>query len=183
MIDINIETQRLLIRNFKRDDAKALYEILGDDVVMKYSEKTYSFEKTVEFLNDFCIKKNGALAVIHKESLKVIGYVLFHETDEKVYEIGWFFNKNCWGKGYAFESCKALVDYAFESLNVHKIFAETIDAVKSINLMKKLGMKLEGVQRSQKRDNSGNWVDLYLYGILKEDFGEYKLVSSRKRKL
>lgn len=41
------------------------------------------------------------------------------------------------------------------SLKAHKIFAETIDGVKSVNLMKKMGMKLEGVQRSQIKDDLG----------------------------
>ena len=169
MRNVNIESSRLLIRNFKLDDAKDLYEILGNDDVMRYSEATYSFENTVDFLENFCIKKNGAVAVVHKESSKVIGYILFHEINESVYEMGWFFNKNYWGKGYAFEACKTIVDYAFDSLNVHKIFAETIDSRKSVNLMKKLGMKLEGVQKSHIKDCFGNWADVYFYGILKEE--------------
>ena len=35
--------------------------------------------------------------------------------------------------------------------------------------MKKLGMKPEGIQRSQVKDRSGTWADLYLYGLLAED--------------
>ena len=99
----------------------------------------------------------------------MIGYILFNEVDNGVYEIGWIFNRNYWRKGYAFESCKAVVDYAFDSMNAHKIFAEAIDGIKSVNLMKKLGMKPEGIQRSQVKDNFGNWADLYFYGILAED--------------
>ena len=37
-------------------------------------------------------------------------------------------------------------------------------------LMKKLGMQLEGIQRSQVKDNHGKWADLYFYGMLKEDW-------------
>lgn len=164
-----IETPRMLIRNFMLDDAKDLHEILGDEEVMKNCEAAYSFDKTALFLKQFCIEKDGAVAAVCKENQKVIGYILFNEVDKNVYEIGWFFNKVYWGKGYAFESCKAIVDYAFENLNAHKVFAETIDETKSVNLMKKLGMKLEGVQRSHTKDNLGNWADLYLFGILKED--------------
>ena len=95
---------------------------------------------------------------MHKDTNKVIGYILFNEYDEEVYEMGWIYNKDYWRQGYAFESCKAV-----------KIFAEAIDGIKSVGLMKKLGMKLEGIQRSQTKDNFGNWADLYLYGILAED--------------
>ncbi|MDE6954433.1 MAG: GNAT family N-acetyltransferase [Oscillospiraceae bacterium] len=99
----------------------------------------------------------------------MIGYILFKAFEEGVYEIGWIFNKNYWRQGYAFESCKAVVEYAFNQLEAHKIFAEAIDSVKSVGLMKKLGMRLEGIQRSQTKDNDGNWADLYFYGLLKEE--------------
>ncbi len=99
----------------------------------------------------------------------MIGYILFKAFEEGVYEIGWIFNKNYWRQGYAFESCKAVVEYAFSKLEVHKIFAEAIDSATAVGLMKKLGMRLEGIQRSQTKDNDGNWADLYFYGLLKEE--------------
>ena len=164
-----IETPRMIVRNFQMDDVKDLQEILGDDETMKYCEPAYSLEKTTNFFQKFCIEKKAAIAAVHKESSKVIGYILFKESEKKVYEMGWFFNRNYWRQGYAYEACKAVIDYAFANLNAHKIFAETIDGEKSVNLMKKLGMKSEGIQRSQVKDNSGNWADLYLYGILETD--------------
>lgn len=164
-----IETDRLIVRDFNMDDLPDLHDIFGDDETMKNCEPAYTLEKTADFLQKFCIAKKGAVAAVCKENSKVIGYILFKEFDEEVYEIGWIFNKHYWRKGYAFESCKAVIDYAFDSLNVHKIFAEAIDGIKSVNLMKKLGMKLEGIQRSQTKDNAGNWADLYFYGILKDD--------------
>lgn len=164
-----IETPRMIVRNFQMDDVKDLQEILGDDETMKYCEPAYSLEKTTNFFQKFCIEKKAAIAAVHKESSKVIGYILFKESEKKVYEMGWFFNRNYWRQGYAYEACKAVIDYAFDALNAHKIFAETIDGEKSVNLMKKLDMKLEGIQRSQVKDNSGNWADLYLYGILETD--------------
>ncbi|MCM1102967.1 MAG: GNAT family N-acetyltransferase [Clostridium sp.] len=165
---MHMETQRVLIRDYTMDDGEELHDILGDAEVMKNCEPAYDTEKTSEFLSEFCIGKKGALAAVHKDSGRMIGYILFKEFDESVYEMGWIFNKNFWRRGYAYESCKAVIDYAFHELNAHKIFAETIDSEKSVGLMKKLGMQLEGVQRSHVKDNDGNWSDLYLYGILKD---------------
>lgn len=166
---IYIETDRMFIRDFDVDDLNDLHDIFGDDETMENCEPAYTVEKTAEFLQKFCIEKKGAVAAVHKETDKVIGYILFKEYEENVYEIGWIFNKNFWRQGFAFESCKAVVDYAFDNMNAHKVFAEAIDGIKSVNLMKKLGMKLEGIQRHQTKDNFGNWVDLYFYGILAED--------------
>ena len=100
---------------------------------MENCEPAYGLEKTQQFLNTFCIDRNGAVAAVHKESGKVI-------------------------------------DYAFSEGKAHKIFAETIDDVKSVSLMRKLGMKPEGVQRRQVRDPRGRWADLYLYGLLEDDW-------------
>lgn len=167
-----IETERMLIREFTPEDAEDLQEILGDDETMKLCEPAYSYEKTQSFLEDFCIGRRGALAAVCRESGKVIGYILFKPIEEDIYEIGWFFNRRYWGQGYAHEACAKLVEYAFEVMHVHKIIAETIDTVKSVKLMEKLGMVCEGVQRSQTRDNNGNRADLYLYGILREDYSK-----------
>lgn len=166
---MNIETGRIIIRDFTMNDIHDMQDILGDAEAMKNCEPAYTIEKTADFVQKFCIEKRGAVAAIHKDTGKVIGYILFNELDESVYEMGWFFNRAFWGQGFAYESCKAVIDYAFDTMNVHKVFAETIDGMKSVNLMKKLGMKLEGVQRSQTKDNFGNWADVYFYGLLSED--------------
>ena len=164
-----IETDRMIIRDFAMDDLNDMYDIFGDDETMQNCEPAYTVEKTADFLQKFCIEKKGAVAAVHKGTSRVIGYILFKEYDEEVYEIGWIFNKNYWRQGFAFESCKAVMDHAFDCMNVHKVFAEAIDGIKSVGLMKKLGMKLEGKQRSQTKDNLGNWADLHLYGILAEE--------------
>lgn len=158
-----IETDRMVIRDFAMADLNDMHDIFGDDETMKNCEPAYTIYKTADFLQTFCIERRGAVAAVHKDTGKVIGYILFNEYDEEVYEIGWIYNKDYWRQGYAFESCKAVIDYAFSNMNVHKIFAEAIDGVKSVGLMKKLGMKLEGIQRSQTKDNFGNDRRLKLF--------------------
>lgn len=165
-----IETTRMIIRDFVPEDAADLHEIFGDAETMANCEPAYAFDKTKEFLTSFCIGRKGAVAAVHKARGKMMGYILFNEFDEGVYEIGWIFNRDFWRQGYAYESCTAVIDHAFGELNAHKIFAEAIDGVKSVGLMKKLGMRLEGVQRSQTKDNQGNWQDLYFYGLLEDDW-------------
>ena len=103
---MNIETTRMIIRDFTPEDAADLHEIFGDDETMENCEPAYNFEKTKEFLTSFCIGRKGAVAAVHKESNKVIGYILFNEADEGVYEMGWIYNRSFWRQGYAYESCK-----------------------------------------------------------------------------
>jgi RimJ/RimL family protein N-acetyltransferase len=170
---MQLETKRIILRDFMVEDFYDLHEILGDEEVMKYLEPAYDKVKTENFLNDFCINRNpkGAFAATLKENGKLIGYILFKPIDEaEIYEIGWIFNKDYWRKGYAFEICSRLISYGFEDMKLHKISAETIDKEKSIPLMEKLGLKLEGMQRKHSKSNTGVWCDLYWYGILEEDY-------------
>ncbi len=73
---MNIETPRMIIRDFTLGDAADLHEIFGDDETMENCEPAYDFEKTKEFLTSFCIGRKGAVAAVHKERNKVIGYSL-----------------------------------------------------------------------------------------------------------
>ncbi len=164
-----IETERLIVRDFNANDVGDLHEILGDKETMKNCEPAYDFEKTQNFLENFCVAKKGAVAAAHKDSKKVIGYILFKPLEESVYEIGWIFNKKYWRQGYAHEAYSALIEHGLLDLDIHKVVAETVDSQKSVSLMEKLGMRREGIQRRQTKDSLGNWADLYLYGILQSD--------------
>lgn len=168
-----LQTERLIVRSFTPEDAAGLHAILGDEETMRNCEPAYDFEKTKKFLTEFCIGRNGAVAATGKENGTLLGYILFHAFEEGVYEMGWIFNRRFWRQGYAYEACRAVLDHAFSTLDAHKVFAEAIDGEKSVGLMKKLGMQLEGIQRSQTKDNGGNWADLYFYGILKEDWRKH----------
>lgn len=165
-----IETKRMAIRDFVPEDARDLHEILGDDETMKNCEPAYDYEKTKAFLTSFCIDQKGTVVAVRKESGKLIGYILFNQLDKGIYEMGWFFNRSFWQRGYAYESCRAVINHAFSEQNARKIFAETIDGIKSVPLMQKLGMRLENEQQKQNRDSSGNWADLFLYVL---DYDEW----------
>ena len=168
---MTIQTERLLLRPFEMTDADALQAILGDAETMAFMEPPYEPRQTEAFLRDFCIGRQSALAATIRETGQVIGYLLFKPLEESVWELGWIFHRAVWRQGYAYEACAALTRHAFKELQAHKLVAETIDPVKSVGLMKKLGMRQEGVQRLHIRDNAGQWQDLYLYGLLQTEYG------------
>ena len=160
---MHLDTPRLTIRNFVPEDAADLQEILGDAQTMEYSEPPYDLEKTKQFLSSFCIERGGGVAAVHRETNKVIGYILFSQIQPGEYELGWFFNRQFWRKGYAFEACHAVIEYAFDVLGAKKVFSETIDGVKSVALMEKLGMEREEVQPDP--EHGWQW---YVYAIHRE---------------
>ena len=90
---VRIETERLILRRFTPLDEDDLLAILGDEETMRFSERAYNREQTNRFLLDFCVKRQTPFAAESRETGHVIGYLLFHETDPEIYEIGWFFNR------------------------------------------------------------------------------------------
>ena len=166
---MTLETPRLLIRRFKPSDLADLHEILSDAETMRFCEPPYDLAKTDSFLRDFCIARQGALAAVDKASGKVIGYILFNPCGDGDFEAGWFINRGFWRQGYAYEAMSWIFERAFSDGAV-RIFAETIDPVKSVGLMKKLGMKLCEVQKGAAKDTGGKVCDMYVYEIRREDF-------------
>ncbi len=164
-----IQTQRLIIRDYVSGDWKDLLEILSDPETMQFCEPVYNAERTHHIL-DYFMEKSIAYAVVLASTGKLIGHLLFSQLpppeETGIYEIGWIFNRSYWHQGYAKEACSALIQYGFQTLHLHKITAETIDPLKSVGLMKSLGMTQEGVFRAHTRDLSGNWADVYWYAIL-----------------
>ncbi|MCD8382169.1 MAG: GNAT family N-acetyltransferase [Clostridiales bacterium] len=142
------ETARLCLRPFRATDLSDLHAILGDPEVMRYAEPPYSMEQTEAFLNTFCIQQRRAVAAVCKKSGIVIGYILFSPLKQPgVWEMGWFFRRSYWRQGLAFEGCSALIRYAFDQLGAQHIVAETADPIRSVGLMKKLGMTCRGQER------------------------------------
>jgi len=171
---MRLETDRMVLRDFSIKDLDDFLEIFGDAETMKHLEPPYDEEKARRFLTGFCIRRKPkcAFAAVLKETGKVIGYVLFKSIDDdgEIHEMAWVFNKAYWRSGYAYEICRRLISHGFEEMKLHKICAETEDAVKAVPFMKKLGMQPEGVQRKHTKSIDGEWLDLHWYGILAEDY-------------
>lgn len=59
-------------------------------------------------------------------------------------------DKKYWGSGYGFDSSKLIIDYGFKKLRLHKIYLGVYSYnPRAINLYKKIGFKIEGVQKEQ----------------------------------
>lgn len=80
---MHLDTPRLTIRSFVPEDAADLQEILGDAKTMEYSEPPYDLEKTKQFLASFCIARGGGVVAVHRETNKVIGYILFSKSSRE----------------------------------------------------------------------------------------------------
>jgi RimJ/RimL family protein N-acetyltransferase len=166
-----LESERLLIRPFIRDDLDAIHQILDLDAQME----TQSREERAKWLRWSVMNYEelaklyqppyGDRAVILKQTNELIGsvglvpllmpfgllphYQTFNggsPDDRSFPEVGlfWAIATPHRRHGYAAEAGKALVDYAFTHLNLRRIVATTdYDNEGSIGVMRRLGMTIE----------------------------------------
>jgi len=151
---VYLETERLVLRRLTEDDARDLFELDSDPEVMRYLTGgiPHTWEDIVDrvlphylsFYDRF--DHYGFWAAIERATGAFIGWFHFrpyrpapHET-----ELGYRLRRSAWGKGYATEGSRALIEKGFAELGVTKVVAETLAAnTRSRRVMEKLGMRLE----------------------------------------
>ena len=167
-------TTRLVVRKFIPDDYKDLAEILTD-VEVTYFEpyETFTKEACIQEAINFSNSSEFYAVVLNN---KVIGKIYFSDKGYGNYEIGYTFNRDHQGKGYACESIIGMMKYAFSSLGVRRIFAE-IDTrnEKSIKLVERVGMRKEAEHKElfPRKGETEVYNDFFVYAILKKEY-QYK---------
>lgn len=165
------ETERLVLRRFKKSDLNDLYEYLSDEEVVKYEpHKPMTLEEVEDNLK-WRISTDEMIAVELKSNGKMIGNVYLGRRDFEAMEIGYVFNRSYWGKGYAKESCEKLIASAFTE-GVHRIYAECDPQnTGSWKLLEALGFEREKHLREnvyfwKDAENRPIWKDTYIYAKL-----------------
>ncbi|WP_432784936.1 hypothetical protein AAEX37_01858 [Oligella sp. MSHR50489EDL] len=172
---MHLKTDRLDIRPFSSEDIEDTYEIYSNMDVCEYLlEDVWTCEsKSEEFnkkLNNNKLQENSQLNLAVLLNGKVIGDISIWYTGMKqTVEIGFVFNPNFCGRGYATESVKAVVKALFEKHNVHRIQAN-LDArnLSSAKLCSNVGMRREA-HFIQDYWNKGEWTDSFVCGMLITD--------------
>lgn len=169
-----LETQRLTLRSFREADFSDLQEYLSDSKVVAFEPyKPMGPEQVRENLA-WRMSTEEMVAVELRETGRLIGNVYLGKRDFDSLELGYAFNAAYWGKGYAKESCQALMTRAFRQ-GIHRIYAECDPKNEpSWHLLEALGFRREGYLQKNIwfwKDEQGNpiWKDTYLYGKLAQE--------------
>ena len=175
---MQIETERLILRNYKKTDINDYWEYVQMPNVGPRCgwEPHKSIEQAKERL-DLEITKSLQFAIVLKSENKVIGSIELMEPDKntkgngKCKEIGCLLSEHYWGKGITTEAGKEVVKFLFNEVGYNRIQARFMPVnIGSGKVMEKLGMKYEGTQRDMAKDNKGNFCDIAVYSILKREF-------------
>jgi RimJ/RimL family protein N-acetyltransferase len=179
-----IETKRLHLRPFTRDDFAAIHAYASNRDNILYmpwgpnsGEETHAFiartihNATVEPRREF------EFAIIQKESDRLIGGGEICIQDGNAGSCGWCLHMDYWKSGYGTEFATALLKFGFEELKLHRIYAKcNVDNYGSYRVMERNGMRREARFRKARMDNikPGEWQDEFLYAILLEEWKERK---------
>jgi len=153
-----IETERLLLREWRDADVEAFIEMNADPVVMEFFPETYTEERTRRFVDLIRSRwielRYGLWAVERKDTVGFIGYVglwpaTFPAHFTPAVEVGWRLAADHWGQGYATEAGRAALRYGFDTVGLDEIVSFTSGInVRSWRVMERLGMR---------RDASGDF--------------------------
>lgn len=179
-----IETERLLLRKFKVEDAKDMYNNWATDPeVSRYVNwlPHKCIEETEEIIslwvsqyeNEHCYR----WCIVDKASNEAIGSIdvvhLFKEAS--CAEIGYAMSRKFWGRGIMTEVFKAVIAYLFDEANFNRIQARfDVDNLASGRVMQKAGLSYEGTMRQSNTDNTGHFCSCTLYSILREEYLKMK---------
>lgn len=146
-----VETARLRLRPFTREDLDELSHIAADPVVMRHIGDGFPFTREVTrvnldgIINAFERRGWGRWALEKKDGGGLIGYCGLSCGDEEIgVEIAYMLARDEWGKGIAIEAGAAVLRYGFESLGFESIAAVTRPGNwRSRRVMQRLGMNFE----------------------------------------
>lgn len=144
-----LTTERLLIREITVEDVPRLYELYAEDSITRYMEPLFpTRQQEEEYTRDYI--KNvyyfygyGMWLITLKESGEVIGRAgLEYKEGFEGLEMGFMLGKEYQHKGYAYEACKAILEYAKSELEQNDIYAVVHkENLASISLCERIGLK------------------------------------------
>jgi RimJ/RimL family protein N-acetyltransferase len=172
-MNLHIETKRLLIRNFQKDDWEDVASYCTDAKVMKYIPMgVLSLDEAKEFVSSDPDEETECYAIYEKKLARVIGQIIYHPWfAESTWELGWIIHPHFQQQGYASEAARAVLAYGFQSQKLHRIVATCQpDNPPSWKVAEKIGMKREGHFRKCIPKGNNIWWDEYFYAILEEDY-------------
>jgi len=185
---MTLQTPRLLLRELRAEDGPALNEIERDPRVTRYTSfDPRSPDQTRAYIED-AIRDQSAeprrvidLAIVPRgdgtdasglQPRALIGRcgLAIRRPEHREAEIWYELHPAHWGEGYAAEAASAMLDHAFQSLGLHRVWADCDPRNSaSCRVAAKLGMTFEG----RLRENyflKGEWCSSDIYGILASEW-------------
>lgn len=171
-----IEGKKIYLREVRLEDVNDdYYRWMNDKEITDYTEsrfRPHSMEQLKDYVTRIHDQSNSVfMAIVDKNTNKHIGNIKVGNINwiHRIGDVGIIIGeKNFWGRGYGSEAIELLAEYAFNKLNLHKLWAGCYVVNKgSIVAFKKVGFIEEGVLKKQYFYN-GKYVDGIVLGLVSE---------------
>ncbi len=167
------------LRSIDERDAEEILEIVRRNYehlrpFLHWVTEDYSLETALGFIRQsqkaFTENTGQTFGIFQNEKIiGIIGYVIFNWTSRRT-EIGYWIDKNHEGKGVITESCKVLIDYAFQELGMNRIEIHcATENVRSRRIPERFNFKLDGILRQSEWRHT-RFFDMAIYSLLAEEW-------------
>ena len=173
-----IETERLLLRRIRLDDAPDLFAYASDAAVTATLtwDTHLAIDASLDYIERVVASYDASAGAIwgieHLEHQRMIGTIGFNAIRESGYvgEVGYALARPYWGQGLMTEALRHVLDFGFRHMGLRRIEATCrVDNIGSYRVLEKSGMQLEGVLRDA-RYVKGRLETIRLYSILRREY-------------
>ncbi len=174
-----IETERLILRQFREEDAEAMFRNWASDAEVTrfltwptHTDVGVTRGVLASWIERYDTPSFYNWAIELKESGELVGNISAVKVDERTeaVEIGYCMGKAWWGNAIMPEALKALIKFFFLEVGANRVAAcHDSNNPKSGRVMEKAGMKPEGVWRAAGYNNQGR-CDKVWHSILRSEF-------------
>lgn len=169
---LQLTGRRVILRDFQLEDAAAAHSVVGDDTVTRWlSFDTRTRAQTSTMIASAIERaqqdpRTEFYLAVTLPNDDLIGFARLGLDGVRAAKLGYAIRADQWGRGYATDAARTLVNYGFEQLDLHRISAAIgPDNAPSIALVQRLGFQYEGCIRDHVYTN-GAWRDSLLYSLL-----------------
>lgn len=171
--------ERVTLEPLRDEDLEGLYAMQSDPEVCRYLLYEPRTREQVEAIlardagrTRLAEPDDYLQPAIRDEHGRFLGtmYLVIKSVDDRTAEIGWILLPDAQGRGYAAEAARLLLDFCFEQLELHRVYAELDPRnTASVALCERLGMRHEG-HFVEDLFLKGEWTDTGRYAILEREW-------------
>jgi len=174
-----IQTRRLILRDLVLSDFDAVHDYASDPLVTRFTSfGPNTPEETREFLSrsihaaSVSPRQIHTFAVIEQDCGHLIGSCGLVQCDGtgQHYVFGYCFHRHWWGRGFGKEAAAALVQFGFDRLQAHRLWAHVFLAnTASVRILEGLKFRREGLAL-QSLYLRNAWHDILTFGQLRSEW-------------
>jgi len=177
----DLQTDRLVLRLLRPDDAEDVFRYRSDPEISRYQswdpERVSEVAQFIEQMVATELDTPGTwfqLAICARESDELVGDLGLHfpEGHDHEVEIGVTLASQHHGRGFATEALRAAFGFVFDSLGKHRVFG-SVDPrnTASLRMMERVGMRREAHFR-ESLWFKGEWADDVIYAMLRREWSQ-----------